>query len=342
MFLPLTIFLCLTCLISGANAYQRLKFRHWFPQYEAHWIGQAAFCQEQLNAYRTNNRTIHPSPCASAADCLLSNATGTINSNFQSASIVLGLVPGILMLIGPTVAEVAVLSTYRPLLAILLAIGTPATFVTTLFQQVNVEEPFSRSTTRLLERWSIWMSKRDPAARAMLLAFYHAMALLAIANNARNSVHLDLRTICGWRCGALFLPLGWSLSGILVHAPGMLAIRLPLNIAGKASISSPIKSTAFEKARLGARSTASDLLFWIATFFAFIQLIFGILDLASLVFISTLEAVNVFLLYAASTMSCQGILLLELADMRRELREHALQINSTQNEKGVRKRAHTL
>lgn len=68
-----------------------------------------------------------------------------------------------------------------------------------------------------------------------------------------------------------------------------------------------------------APSLTSDLLSWIATLFGVIQLIFGILGLASLVFISTLEAVNVFLLYAASTLIGKAILLLQLADMRRDL-----------------------
>ena len=143
-------FVLLGYLVNGVTGYLYIKLRHWYPQYEAHWTGQA--CQTELNAYWTNNRTNSSSPCARAADCLLSNITGTIQSNFASAMVVLGLVPGILMLSGPTVAEIAALSTYRPLLACLLAAGFPATYVTTLFQQVEYREPLERPTARLLKR----------------------------------------------------------------------------------------------------------------------------------------------------------------------------------------------
>jgi hypothetical protein len=46
---------------------------------------------------------------------------------------------------------------------------------------------------------------------------------------------------------------------------------------------------------------------------------FGMLVSSSLVFISALEALRVFSLYAISAILCQLILLLELANMRHEL-----------------------
>lgn len=245
------------------------------------------------------------------------------------------------MLVGPSVAEVAALSTYRPLLAILLALGSPATYVTTLFQQVDVREPFDRPTTRLLNRWSNWVYEQNTGIRASLQAFYHIIAVLAIANNIQNSVLLDLRTICGWRCGVLSLPLGWSLSGILVHVPGMIAIRITLEGSYRPYLCSSIQSTTFKRVTAGTTSVGSDLLFWIATFCAVIQLIFGILDLASLVFISTLEALHVFMLHLASTLSCQAILLLELADMRRELSQCAALLGTSRSVERNRMRAYT-
>lgn len=131
-----------------SRAILRLKFQHWFPKYEQHWLEAAASCEQELSNYLHDNRTAECStPCACAADCLLQNVTSTIQSNFASAQVLLGLVPVILVFFGPTIAEVAALSTYRPLLAVLLALGSPAIKVGRLFRHVDVREPFGRFTS---------------------------------------------------------------------------------------------------------------------------------------------------------------------------------------------------
>jgi hypothetical protein len=56
----------------------------------------------------------------------------------------------------------------------------------------------------------------------------YALALLAIANGVQISVYTDLRTISGWRCGAVFMPMLWFLLSIVEHGWGMLAARVQL------------------------------------------------------------------------------------------------------------------
>lgn len=303
-----------------AKALLRLKLQHWFPKYERHWIEAAASCQQELTNYLHYNRTHDcPTPCACAADCLLQNVAGTMQSNFASAQVLLGLVPAIFVLCGPTIAEVAALSTYRPLLAVLLALGSPAINVRRLFRHIEICEPIVRPLSRSSQLWPTWLARQNAFCRTSFQVLCHVIALAAIANNVRISVYIDLRTISGWRCGVILMPLVWSLLPVVVHAWGMVAVRVRLQDGYSWTIQPAIRSTVFQKVSTGEDNVLSEVLFWLSSLFAIVHMIFGILELSSLVFISTLEALEVFTVYAVSALFCQLVLLLELANMRYEL-----------------------
>jgi hypothetical protein len=317
----------LLCTIPHVSAYGRLKFRHWLPYYEDWFLEASRHCQSQLEDYYTDNRTTCDSPCSCAADCILQNTTGTIQSNMQSAQVLLGLLPTILVYGGPTLAETAVLSTYRPLLAVLLTLGSPAVNVRRLFGRIDVHEPYNRQTSASLTLWSAWVKKRSVVSRTFVDSIAWLLALAAIANTIRTSIYLDYRTICGWRCGVLFLPMAWGLSAFLVHVWAMIAIhlqfeapvthddsRLPATIC-----TNWIWSPNFKRRLDPQPYILAELFYSIASLAAVIQLIIGVFVLASLIFISALEALQIFVLYAASTLVCQTVLVVELAHMRAEL-----------------------
>ena len=302
------------------HSYLRLKLQNWFPRYEHHWIEASASCQQELTNYLVDNRTLEcAAPCACAADCILQNITGTMQSNLNSAQVLLGLAPAMLVFLGPSLAEVAALSTYKPLLAVLLALGSPAVNVSRLFRHVDICEPFTRPISRSSALWSTWLQGRRDVLQRSIHILSYVVALGAIANHVRNSVYTDLRTISGWRCGALFMPLAWGLLGVVVHAWGMIAVRCRLPREYKSTLRATIHSTAFQNVSMCEDDVVSEALFWVASFCAIIQMIFGILVLSSLVFISVFEAISVFVLYAVSAVLCQFVLSLELANMRHDL-----------------------
>ena len=309
----------LLCCAPLSQAYLRLKFQHWFPRYEHHWIEAAASCQLQLEHYLRNNRTIFHTPCSSTADCLLENLPGTMQSNFNSAQVLLGLLPAILVFLGPTIAEIAVLSTYRPLLAALLALGSPAINIRRVLQHISIKEPFRRPTSTSSNAWSTWLARQNTVLRGSFGALSYVAALGALAANTWNLVYLDLRTISGWRCGALFMPLVWSLLAVFVHAWGMAAIRVQSPEGFQPSIRSAIKSTTFRAATKGSECVRSDILLWVGTICAVVHLAYGILVLSSLVFISAQEAIAIFLYFVFSAGVCQIVVNMELAKMRHEL-----------------------
>lgn len=312
--------LCLSFILV-TEAYPRLKFRHWLPWYEDRWINASAFCQPQLTDYFENNRTQCHVPCACAADCILQGIPATIQSNFASAQVILGLLPPILVFSGPTLTEVAALSTYRPTLAILLALGSPAINYSRVFRHLDVREPFTRPTSRTSRFWSVWLARQNLFLRSSIRGLSYLAAFAAVANNVWTSIFVDLRTVSGWRCGTLFMPLIWSLFGVVVHAWGMFAVRVHARGSYVPSIKPAMRSTTFQAALNGQDNVLSEALLWLATLIAVLHMVVGVLVLASLLFISALEAMGVFALYALSALVCQLVLNLELASMRFELGE---------------------
>lgn len=160
-----------------------------------------------------------------------------------------------LLLIGPSIAEVAVVCTRRPLLAVLIALGCPTSYLGRVFRHVDLREILDHAdrsivgTTlarHLADRVQIPTPGLDPGniacvdtgvvvkihchtvlSRAMDLAMY-GLALLAIANGVHISIYTDFRTISGWRCGALFMPMVWFLMSVVEHGWGMIAVRVLL------------------------------------------------------------------------------------------------------------------
>lgn len=230
-----------------------------------------------------------------------------MQSNFSSAQILLGLLPGILGYLGPTIADVAALSTYRPLLATLLALGSPAINIDRVLRCIVVKEPFLESTSKTSYLWSTWLARQNVVLRGTLQGASYVAALAAMANNIWTSVYLDLRTISGWRCGALLMPLVWSLLAVVVHGWGMAAIRVQSAEGFQPSVGSAFRSTAFQAAINGSESVVSEVPIWIASLLTLVHLTFGVLVLSSLVFISAQEAIWIFLHFALSALICQMV-----------------------------------
>ena len=331
------------------RAILRLKFQHWFPSYEAYEVEKVAQCQPLLLNYFENNRTAAcQKPCACAADCLLQGLPGTVQSNFASAQVLLGFLPASLVFVGPTIAEVAALSTYRPLLAILIALGSPAINLYRILQHIDVLAPFTRPTSTSSRQWPVWLARQDMLLKILIRMLSYIGAIAAISFNVRNSIYTDLRTISGWRCGALFMPLVWSLLAVVVHGWGMIAIRVRsrCGYSYRSSLQYAFRSELFLKVSTGKDCLLSELLFSLASACALVHLVFGVLDLSSLVFISTLEALQLFVWYLCSALLCQCILAMELAIMRYELSRRQDTGNGasrgyTRVQKSVISRAHT-
>lgn len=114
--------------VSAVLDRSRSQFRTWFPTIEEyskeHWMKED--CPQEFEAYFDENLKEEPGVHRYSGDlmnCIL-NVYGEVNkANMAVTAILLALLPGGLVQFGPSMAEISLLSTRRPLLAMLLGFG---------------------------------------------------------------------------------------------------------------------------------------------------------------------------------------------------------------------------
>lgn len=136
---------------------------------------------------------------------------------------------------GPSIAEVAIVLIRRPLLAILIALGWPTSYLVRVFSPVDLREPLRRPESSdtevslgrcLTEPNTSHDPGPEPAngqrkqyrrVRYLWQVGMYVLELAAIGNGADISIYTDLRTISGGRCGVSSCPwsgFAWALSSM--------------------------------------------------------------------------------------------------------------------------------
>ncbi|GIZ43402.1 hypothetical protein CKM354_000663000 [Cercospora kikuchii] len=335
-----SLFLALTLLINTAECVTqaRLKFEKWFPYYSEEFQSILQNCTQELEAYRVNNRTFCYSNCACVADCVLEEVKETTKSNMASASIVLGLMPSVLALLAPSIAEMALLSARAPFLAGILCFGCPAARYGGM---PDIKAVLAAKDSKVLAAFQTFVQNSSASARTVLRIFLYGLTLASVANTVEMSIRVDLRTISGWRCGQLFMPLIWSEMTFVTFALGMIAMRTRISrpasdthgkddrqrlIADAARTRSTFSNFRFDMDNFhrlaSAEDTATTEFVWFLSLFAAVaQTSFGVLVLSSLVFISIVDSIPLFVRYAASCIVARLIVTFELTSARLERTE---------------------
>jgi hypothetical protein len=276
-------------------------------------------------------------------------------ANMAAASVLLGLTPTILATVGPAIAEVALLSSRRPILSLLLCLGSPAAFPARF---LAFEDPIKLLSP---ERPSILHHSHFPVRFAIVTSFLqYVFAIAAILNLITTSLELGLKTVLSWRCSISWLPVIWAITPIACHAPAILSFVVyqrkvkshaqdnEKDIDG--STLSSRKTLSFTNTLSRQRSSLSDSLryaFWseftisaktdsvpikkaskdvppgawsiifqsMASLFGILQIIFGTAVFSSLLYIGVEDATRLLLRYAGSALCCRLIMYLELEGM---------------------------
>ena len=124
-------------------------------------------------------------------DCIYEDLLPNEQQNFASANVMLGLTPTILSSIAPSVSEISLLSSRRPLMATLLSIGGPAVYVP---RSLTYQSPLAilRPTSGLSRQTRKPMSKRR---RWTWVALQYATVAAAVFKVVHTSWQLGLRTV---------------------------------------------------------------------------------------------------------------------------------------------------
>ena len=181
-------------------------------------------CNETLDLYReafyaTADSVKHHKllcRCVQHQRCVLETLDLDIIANLQSATVLLGIMPTLLANLGPSIAEISLLSTYRPLLSFLLSIGAPAVWPTRVFQYNDPAIILAPVDPDNHPKLVIGMVTSENLSFAISAAQY-LLATGAIANVIYTSIDLGEKTILSWGCTTTFLPLVWIGAASVIH-----------------------------------------------------------------------------------------------------------------------------
>lgn len=250
-----------------------------------------------------------------------------------NAGILLGLLPIFVSTFGPTIAEIALLSSRRPLLSFLLSVGVPAIFI---IRPMAYADPLELLT---LTRGEFTIPRFSNERLALLLSGAEYLVVsLAIFNILWVTYELQLRTVLAWKC-LPFMPVVWVLLPCVIHflaawtfnhSAVMRRVKLEHqtdSMGRRDSVATRFVTwvrTEFVLCANQANETLQDTspevltvtLNWLATVMGSIHVIFGIVVFAGLLFISLLDASIVAVRYMVSILVCRLVLKFEISGAR--------------------------
>ncbi|KAH8678278.1 hypothetical protein BX600DRAFT_493574 [Xylariales sp. PMI_506] len=263
---------------AAAGTGGNLKFKSWYKYYRANLEDAASQCAPELELYWQEgpvNLGINGTYCTAAQNCLLGSLNDYITSNMGTSTVLLGLTPTILALIGPTLSEAAMLVVERPIFASLILLASPAMNPVPFMSNFELGEYLesepsaamialgaSRSVSSIAagaRHSGFKMSSKGPLAIAALSAAQYLIALAAIANTIHNTITLDLRTSVSWRCSAIGMQEIWNTLAVFICWVAGVGLWQRLRVKPTAAPADFIPVTAASEKPQAHRKTWSSL-----------------------------------------------------------------------------------
>ncbi|KAE9367320.1 hypothetical protein N431DRAFT_428732 [Stipitochalara longipes BDJ] len=320
-----------------------LKFSSWYHDFRPDLEEiSTTVCNLSLNAYRgdaTARSTLGPvkNYCWTHADCVLGTSSERIKDSFAGTSILLGLAPTTLSVLGPSVAEMALLSLKRPFLSLLLSLGAPAVFPGRFLiwdDPLRANEPATGAflVRPFTQRWAIVVS-----------ILQYLVAALCCGNMIDATYQIGIHSIVTWDCPSSHWPLLWVLLSLIIHLTATISLRtaihrkedfiIPISNESTTAHSDPRKEfgvTAILRNEItpssNSRWLVHDLfdiklgpvpvaLQYTGAFISVCHLVFGTLMFSSLLFIGVGDAVVLILRLIASATVSRIVLQFEIGGM---------------------------
>jgi hypothetical protein len=204
------------------------KYDHWYGSWRVQLTDiSESVCNLSLAAFRGDpaaRATLGPvrSYCWTHSNCIVQTLTPDIAQSIAGASILLGLMPTILSVLGLSVAEMALLHMNRPVLSFLLSLGAPAVYPGRF---LIWEDPLRASEPHT----GAWVIRAFPRKWAILIsAAQYILVLGAIALNVYNAWTMGVRAVLVWFCDASYWPLLWVVLATVIHIIAVLSLRFAI------------------------------------------------------------------------------------------------------------------
>ncbi|KAI0106089.1 hypothetical protein F4776DRAFT_657767 [Hypoxylon sp. NC0597] len=200
------------------------QFETFFPNNDKMLTNiSTGICNLTLNDYRAAFHAPHGSIkarkmlsiCNRHEACIYGQLVPSIALNYQGASIFLGLAPYILSTLGPTVAELSVLSVHRPFLSFLISLGAPVSTPTRVFDFDDPRDLLRGKTRNLV------IDRIDGRAAGLISAVQYVLAAVAATNVITTMIAVGRNTTLAWACTTQFAPLLWAVLAPFVAVVAM-------------------------------------------------------------------------------------------------------------------------
>lgn len=158
--------------------------------------------------------------CRSLLNCMLENTSEVIKGDMGSGIVVLGLGPTILTFLGSGTAETSLLARRRPLLALLIASGSPAVSPLPTFIYPNpIEELEARDNHLAIMHFS-------PIQAVFVSILEYTLVVGAIVNVYMTAFTMGSWSINTISCDDLWYPLLWVVTTLFIHIFGSWCLAL--------------------------------------------------------------------------------------------------------------------
>ncbi|KAH9992690.1 hypothetical protein F4779DRAFT_239335 [Xylariaceae sp. FL0662B] len=341
----ITALVAVALLASTAQCAPTHQFDQFFPSWDP-MLQEIlrANCSDVLAAYRSGGA--RPGPGLSSLitpviECVLAEFPEFRKAEMAASAVILGLLPTILQGLGSVMAETALLSLRRPVLAFLLAAGSPAVAMVKGSEFVETVADFvegGRVADLTLPRFA-WDGIEAPW-RPLLSAVEYALVAGAVANVVILAYQLGVHAIVVFVPETIFAVPLWTFLSVLVHIGAVVALHLRVKsrkirdeeryLQRRSTgfgtwVPNELVPSAFQPAkRLEWRRETVwfHAISWLLSIGTVANTAFGTLVLSSLLFFSVVDSLIIGVRYAASAIVCRAIVRLELSGMK-EATQHA-------------------
>ncbi|KAL8711810.1 MAG: hypothetical protein Q9220_003754 [cf. Caloplaca sp. 1 TL-2023] len=315
-----------------------LKFSAFYSDYRAELTEvSTTVCNLSLKAYQGDTEarnTLGPVDdyCWAHMNCMMSTVSEHVKASFSGTSILLGLAPTTLSLLGPSVGEMALLSIHRPILALLLSLGAPAIYPGRFLlwdDPLRANEP---------QTGSFIVKPFSRLGAVGVLLFQNLLAAAATANILQAAQRIGLQGVVSWRCRDSYWPVLWFVLSLTIHFIATLSLRTAIHRKKRLSASIQDEDRRYVRPVLlallqnettpsaNARWQVSDLfdvklgplavsLQYAGAFMALIHLLFGTMVFSGLLLIGVKEALVLILRFIISATVCRLLLQFEVGGM---------------------------
>lgn len=202
----------------------RSQFQHWHPQLRGYFSTLVASSGAPQYANYTSTST--EDACVRVISCILESTPEAVKINMASAGLLLGLLPALLGLLGSSTIETSCLAARRPVLSVLLSLGSPAVNPIRIYDYRDIVEKI----INLNETVSLPIIPRGLLLHKATLILTYGLTFAVIANTTSVNLDLGQKTVWNNSCRYSVFPLLYGIIAVGVHVLGLMAFSQRLHI----------------------------------------------------------------------------------------------------------------